>query len=149
MIVETVQLVLVQLGIDNSFFIQFLLFCAFFALIKYSFVNRLLFVISNRESNTSKKISDVEKIREKTHRLLDKFHAAVSSLRKEEFEKMQELEKVYLKKEREAVADTEKWIREFSETSREKFRSEMKDKKKKLEGEVNLLVETIIAKVSK
>ena len=88
---EKITQIFIQLGADQSFFYQFVIFIVLFVLLKFVLFNKLLFVLQTRENKTTKMEELANNKFGEADKLSKKFEEEISKTRTEEIEKAAQL----------------------------------------------------------
>ena len=115
-----------QLGVDSSIFYQFAVFVVIFAVLKYTFFNKLLFVIETREQKTTKMEEGANTKFQEAERMAKDFH--------DEIEKVNVEAQTFLSNEKQTTLKAEDAKMKEAEA---KVNADYEDRKSAVVAEVN------------
>ena len=96
-----------QLGVDQSIFYQFGLFCILFLVLKSVLFDRLLFVLEVREAKTTKLESSAKAKLDEANRLATEYNSQIESFNQELQKRLTESKKEIDKKQADAIKKEE------------------------------------------
>jgi F0F1-type ATP synthase membrane subunit b/b' len=146
---DAVVAIFSQLGVNESVIIQFVVFIAFFILMKVTFLNKLQEVIFKREENTVKLAGDSELKLEEIKRLSEIYTQKLLEKNKEQKSKTDTKKQEIVKEEEKKYKEEETTQNSILEDERKKMEVELKSQKDEVLSNTGELAKALVTKVTK
>jgi F-type H+-transporting ATPase subunit b len=145
---EVIQSILSQLGINESFFSQFIIIIVLFIILKFVLFNKLQFVLDNRDEKTVKLESSADNLFDKVNKMAEEYKNKIEEKHVEvqaylNGEKAQSINDENIK-----LKEIESEIELFVEDSRSEIKEEVKEKEEEILSHTDDLAKTLIEKLT-
>lgn len=146
---DAVVAIFSQLGVNQSVLIQFVLFVAFFLLMKVVFLNTLQSVIFKREEKTVTLSGESDLKLEEIKRLASVYNQKISEKNKEVKASVDTRKQAIVKKEEQKYKEEETSQSKLLEAQRVEIENEINSKKSQILTEAESLAVALVQKVTK
>jgi len=137
-----------QLGIDQSLFYQLISSIVFFFLAKVIFLDKLRFVLHNRYLKTEALDEEASKKFAEADELSGKYGLMIDQVYREENQKFKRRKEGILLRERERQKKSEKVVEGQLHVAKEKFLTELDQKREQIFQEKDQLAQDLVEKVT-
>jgi F0F1-type ATP synthase membrane subunit b/b' len=141
--------ILKQLGADQTIVHQFIIVILMYTIAKFTFLDHLLKVITNREEKTVKLEGNVDKQFNTINEMANEYKSKLSHANKSSREKIEENKKEITKNFENKFRSEEKLISEFVDNTRSELEKELVVKKDVLLNEAEQLSNDLVQKIVK
>lgn len=145
---DQVSAIFSQLGANDTVIIQFVIVILMFILCKFIFLNKLQFIIENREEKTTKLEASADDLFEKASKLSDKYKQRIDEAHLKAQKIILDKKAEVLEIERQKMKKAEEEVNNYVESSKSKITNEIATKKAEILSEAGHLSDLLINKLS-
>ncbi|HLE11933.1 MAG: hypothetical protein A2504_06520 [Bdellovibrionales bacterium RIFOXYD12_FULL_39_22] len=145
---DAITPILNKLGLDATFFTQFVIIIFLYVILRFIFVGKLQFVLEQREQQTGKKLLNAEEKFKKANVFAEEFTNKIQEAHADAHEKLFLRKKEIEKKASEIIFGAENRAENEFEAKVKEIRKEFDAKKKGLSSDVEKLSEELIKKIT-
>jgi len=145
--VGTVQAIFTQLGANSSIGIQFVLVCALFIIIKFLFLDKLQFVIENREEKTTKLDASADEIMEKAQALSAEYKEKVEAAYSEAQASASSAKDAFTKTQNESYANLQKELNNKVTAKRDDIVKDYNNKRTEVLAQSESMAKDLLEKI--
>lgn len=146
---ETVKQIFVQLGVDSGILNQFVIVCVFFIVARYLFLNKLQFILEERENKTVKLDEQAEEKIQKSKVLIEEYKEKLNRVYETTQKKYNEGKSVIVQQEVEKLKKVERNLAEKLKVEQEKLNNEYNKVRNETLKDVSNLASGLVEKLSK
>lgn len=136
-----------QLGLNISFIFQFITTIILFFVAKHIFINKLQFIIENREEKTVKLESSADNIFERANTLSQKYNQRINEAKIDSQKRFNEEKSKIIKENDYKLKEAEKDIEKFIENARRENEDIVRNKKTEVLSKAEELSELLVNKI--
>jgi F0F1-type ATP synthase membrane subunit b/b' len=144
---ETIQAIFAQLGVDSSLLPQFIIVVLVFILASVLFLNKLQFVLENREEKTVKLETSADSTLDKVNKMASEHKTKIDQAHKESLSLMAGKKTDVMNKHNDSFRKVEKEINQFIEENRVLAQKQIQQSREKLKGDVSGLAGDLVNKI--
>ena len=144
---EQVQAIFAQLGVNSSLLPQFVIVVSIFILASALFLNKLQFVLENREEKTVKLENSADETLEKVNKMSAEYKSKMDQAQKDSLSLISGKKTEIINKHNETYKKAEKEINQFIEENRTQVQKQIHQSKEKLKADVSGLAGELVNKI--